>query len=88
MRKMYRQQRLERTWEIEISEQGVYSKLVGLADSRMEWAYFDFYVETTNSFVLLQKLRPVFLTIGAASLDSTQKTELRSLLDAHLVRKG
>ena len=88
MRKLYRQQQLERVWEIEVSERGVHSKLVGLADTHLEWVYFDYYVETPNSFVLLKKLRPVFLTIGAISLDTSQKTELRGLLDAHLARKG
>ena len=88
MRKLYEQQRLDREWEIDISERGIRSKLIGLAESHLEWAYFDSYVETANSFVLLQKLRPVFLTIGATNLDTTQKTELRGLLDAHLTRKG
>jgi hypothetical protein len=85
---MYRQQQLDREWEIEVSESGVRSMLAGLADSRLDWAYFDYYVETPESFVLLKKLRPVFLTVQSLNMNDVQRTELRGLLNAHLVREG
>jgi hypothetical protein len=87
IRKMYQQQRLDRQWEIEISEAGIHTKQVGLADSRLEWAYFDFYLETEDQFLLLQKLRPVFLTIPKGSLDVIHTKALRDLLNAHLVQR-
>jgi hypothetical protein len=87
IRKIYRQQQLDREWEIEVAENGIRSRLIGLADSHLEWAYFDAYVETREAFVLLTRLRPVFITIAKAALNDTQRTELRGLLDAHLERK-
>jgi hypothetical protein len=87
IRKLYRQQQLDREWEIEVTGNGIRSRLIGLADSHLEWAYFDSYVETTETFVLLKKLRPVFITIAKASLSDAQRLELRSLLDSRLERK-
>jgi hypothetical protein len=87
IRKLYRQQQLDRECEIEVAENGIRSRLIGLADSHLEWAYFDSYVETRETFVLLKKLRPVFITIAKATLSDPQKVQLRELLDGRLERK-
>jgi YcxB-like protein len=87
IRTLYKQQELHREWLVELSEEGIHSAIPGLSDSRLEWSYFDSFVETAELFVLVKKLRPVFISLPKRALTSSEQDELRPLLDAHLAKE-
>jgi hypothetical protein len=86
--RLYDQQQLDREWELEFSDDCVRSKLLGLAESRLEWPYFQTFVETSDIFLLLRTRRLAFVTVSKASLDESQQAELRTLLKKHLEQVG
>jgi hypothetical protein len=87
MKTLYKQQELHREWLIEVSDAGIHSTISGLSDSRLEWAYFNCFVETPEIFVMIKKLRPVFISLPKRVLTPAEQDELRSLLGAHLAKE-
>ena len=87
MKTLYKQQELHREWIIELSDEGIHSTVPGLSDSRLEWSYFNGFVETPELFVMSRKLRPVFISLPKRLLTSAEQDELRVLLAAHLAKK-
>ncbi len=86
MRKLYKEQELSLPWTIKLSEEEIHSVVQGRSDTRFQWAFFDSFVETEEMFTLLQKRRPVFLTIAKESLQPVEQAEVRTLLQAKLGR--
>ncbi len=84
---LYDQQELHRESLTEVSIDGIHSKIPGIAESHLEWAYFDVFVETKESFFVLKKLRPMFVLIPKHVLDQKQEEELRQLLASRLAQE-
>lgn len=87
VKNLYDQQELSRESLTEVSIDGIHSKVPGIAETHLEWAYFDGYVETRESFFVLKKLRPMFVLIPKQVLDQNQEEELRQLLASRLARE-
>jgi len=86
MRKLYKEQELSLPWTIVLSEEEIHAVVQGRSDTRFQWAFFDSFVETDEMFTLLQKRRPVFLTIAKESLQPVEQDGVRTLLQAKLGR--
>jgi len=84
MLKLYKEQELSLPWTIELSEEEIHSVIPGRSDTRFQWPFFDSFVETEEMFTLLQRRRPVFLTIAKESLQPVEQDGVRSLLQAKL----
>ncbi|NYF80135.1 YcxB family protein [Granulicella arctica] len=83
-RRSYKEQELHLPWTTEISETGVHSVIPGKAASHFEWTFFSSFVETSELFIILQRKRPIFITVPKDSLDPVQQIELRALLITNL----
>jgi len=86
--KLYAQQQLDREWELEFSEECIRSKFVGLVESRLEWIYFQRFIETPKIFLVLRTKRPAFLTVSKETLNAKDVAALRALLASRLEQFG
>jgi hypothetical protein len=84
LRRLYKQQELHEPWTISVDKTGVQSIIPGKADTRLEWAFFDRYVETPELFTLIQSKRPTFITLPKSVLGPDEQAELRQLLSDHV----
>jgi hypothetical protein len=84
IKKLFLAQQLDRPWTVSASEDGVQSKLPGLADTHLEWGYFTTFAETEEMFVLINSRRPAFISFPKRELDEESLVQLRDLARANL----
>jgi len=88
LRKRYRQQKLDREWQIDAHDAGL-DLIVdgGNSDSHYRWQGLEKYLESDRLFIVMEN-HVAFILIPKRVLSSEQKNEFRSLLSAKINRKS
>jgi hypothetical protein len=84
LKRMHHAQRLDSTWTIEVSDDGIRSNLEGIADTKFNWAYFDKVVDGKDYFLFVNTRRPSFITFAKRKLSQPELAELRAFGGAHV----
>ena len=88
LKKLLAAQRLDRTWTIEASDDGVRSVLEDLYDTKFAWSYFDKVVEDNHYFLLVNSKRPAFISFAKAQITPSVLDELRGLAEIHVSKSA
>jgi len=74
-----------RTCTLTLSDEGIYSEMMGIGNSDIKWSAFCRFVET-KKVILLYFSKTRWVNIPQSALTADQQTELMQLLETHIGR--